>query len=109
MKETVFTCKVSKSLDFIASLCKVFGILHAIAVAVIGVLLFLSGVSKAVDTYVYNGISLFLSSPIVFLLFYIPSVYIRGKAIIVEAANKYLQSVPEIVENQENTEPIQQA
>ncbi|MCH5168487.1 MAG: hypothetical protein J1F27_02510 [Prevotellaceae bacterium] len=109
MKETVFTCKVSKSLDFIASLCKVFGILHAIAVAVTGVLLFLSGVSKAVDTYVYNGISLFLSSPIVFLLFYIPSVYIRGKAIIVEAASKYLQSMPQNVENQENTEPIQQA
>lgn len=94
MKETVFTCKVSKSLGFIASLCKYIGILLAIAMAAIGVLLFLSGVSKAVDTYVYNGISLFLSSPIVFLLFYIPSVYIRGKAIIVEAANKYLQSVP---------------
>ena len=109
MKETVFTCKVSKSLDFIASLCKVFGILLAIAMAVTGVLLFLSGVSKAVDTYVYNGISLFLSSPIVFLLFYIPSVYIRGKAIIVEAASKYLQSMPQNVENQENTEPIQQA
>lgn len=94
MKETVFTCKVSKSLGFLASLCKFIGIFLATVMAVIGVLLFLSGVSKGVDTYVYNGIFLFLSSPIVFLLFYILSVCMRGKAIIVEAANKYLQSVP---------------
>ena len=96
MKKIKFTCKESKSLGYLASLNKTIGVVLIVVIA----LIFMSSPILFVHALIL--------SPLACFSYYILLCIQKGYAIIIEAANRYIQSMPENVENQENIEPIQQ-